>query len=342
MHGTRKSWSVALTVDRRASDVALAGTLLGLSSGLRAQGPTAPRRIGYLSSSARPDSESLLNLLRQELEKLAWADGRNILLLEPRAAEGRNERLTSMAAELVTQSPDIVLVQSVPATLAPTQATTTIPIVMNGAGNPVELGIVADFARPGGNVTGSSYLADESLLKTLELLKEAAPRLRSVAVFSNPSNEAAAPMIKRMPADVAGHGMRMQVAEVSGPGDFERAFAAIGRDGTESILPPPEALIRTNRAAIADFAFARKLPLAIVGSSRYLPAHGLMSYGPTTTQHAQLTARYVDPILKGANPADLPAEQPSRFELAINLKTAQALCPAIPESLLAPAEEVIQ
>jgi len=342
MHGTRRSLSVALPADRRTFVVALAGTLFGLSSGLRAQTPAAPRRIGFLSAFARVDVEAVRNEIRPELAKLGWIDGRTIVLLDPRTSEGRNDRLPPMAVEAIAENPDVILVQSAPATRALMNATKTIPIVMVGVGNPVEYGMVADYRKPGGNVTGASYLADESLLKTLELLKEAAPRLRSVAVFSNPSNEAATPMIKRMRADVAGHGMRMQVAEVSGPGDFERAFAAIGREGTESILLPPEALIRTNRAAIADFAFARKLPLAIVGSSRYLPANGLMSYGPTTTQYAQLTARYVDRILKGANPADLPVEQPSRFELAINLKTAQALGLAIPQSLLARADEVIQ
>ncbi len=247
-----------------------------------------------------------------------------------------------MAVELVAQGPDVILVQSAPATRALMQATKTIPIVMIGVGNPIEYGMVADYRKPGGNVTGASYLADESVRKTLQLLKEAAPRLESVAVFNNPSNEAAAPMVKLMREDAEALGMQAQIVEVSTPGDFEAAFAAIRRANTESILLPPEPLIRNNRVAIADFAQAKKLPLAVVGSGRYLPANGLISYGPTTTQYAQLGASYVDRILKGAKPGDLPVEQPSRFELSINLKTAKALGLTIPQSLLLRADVVIQ
>jgi len=221
-------------------------------------------------------------------------------------------------------------------------ATKTIPIVMIGVGNPIEYGMVANYRRPGGNVTGASYLADESVRKTLQLLQEAAPRLRSVALFSNPSNEAAAPMAKLVRVDAKALGMQMQIVEVSTPSDFEPAFAAIRRANTESILLPPEPLIRNNRVAIADFAQAHKLPLAVVGSGRYLPASGLISYGPTTIQYAQLVASYIDRILKGAKPGDLPIEQPLRFELSINLKTAKALGLPIPQSLLLRADEVIQ
>ena len=245
-----------------------------------------------------------------------------------------------MAGELVAQGPDLILVQTVPATRALMQATKSIPIVMVGVGNPVELGIVADFRKPGGNVTGSSYLADESARKLLQFLKEAAPRLRSVAVFFNATNEAAAPVVKQMRADAAALGMQAQIVEVSGTDDFEAAFAAIRRANTESILLVPEPLIRSNRDAIAGFAQSHGLPLAVVGSSRYLPASGLISYGPTTTQYAQIAARYIDRILKGAKPGDLPVEQPSRFELAINLKTAKALGLTIPQSLLQRADKV--
>jgi putative ABC transport system substrate-binding protein len=236
----------------------------------------------------------------------------------------------------------VILVQSTPATRALMQATKSIPIVMVGVGNPIEVGIVADYGRPGGNVTGSSYLADESIRKLLELLKEAVPRLHSVVVFVNPSNEAAAPLVKQVRADAVAFGMQAQIAEVSRKGDFEVAFAAILHANTESILLPPEALIRSNRGAIADFAQAHGLPLAVTGSSRYLPASGLISYGPTTTQYAQITAGYVDRILRGAKPGNLPIEQPPRFELAINLKTAKALGLVIPQTLLLRADEVIQ
>jgi putative ABC transport system substrate-binding protein len=328
-------------MDRRAFVAIAGGALLGLSPKLRAQGQATTRRIGVLSAFARADVDVFLSLLRPELEKLGWTDGRNIVLLEPRTTNDY-ARLPSMAAELVAMSPDLILVQTVPATRALMQATKRIPIVMFAVGNPVEYGIVADYQKPGGNVTGSSYLASAYAGKLLQLLKEAAPRLRNVALFANPSNETYAAFVKQLRTDAAASGMQVQIVEVTGPGDFEAAFAAIRRANTESILLPPEPLIRNNRVAIADFAQAHKLPLAVVGSGRYLPASGLISYGPTTTQYAQLAASYVDRILKGAKPGDLPVEQPSRFELSINLKTAKALGLTIPQTLLLRADEVIQ
>ena len=244
--------------------------------------------------------------------------------------------------ELIAQRPDLILVQSVPAARALAKATKSIPVVMVGVGTPVELGIVADYRRPGGNVTGSSYLADEFLRKSLQLLKEAAPHLRSVALFTNPSNEAAPAMVKQMRADTIALGMQLQIVEVTNTGEFERAFAAIRAAKTESILLPPEALIQANREAIAAFAHAHALPLAIVGSSRSLPATVLLAYGAALPEYARVTATFVDRILKGANPGDLPIEQPTRFNLLINLKVARELGLTIPQSMLLAADEVIQ
>jgi len=329
-------------MDRRTFVAISGAALLPLSLTLRAQGQATTRRIGFLSPFARADVEVLVNQLRPELDRFGWTDGRNIVLLEPRLAEGRNERLPALAAELVAQGPDVIVVQSAPATRALMQATKTIPIVMHAVGNPVELGIVADIRNPGGNITGSTFLADETVQKLLQLLREAAPRVRSVALFVNPTNEAAAPLVKAMRADTAAMAMRIQVVEVSGPGDFEPAFAAIRRENTESILLPPEPLIRSKRDAIGDFAQRHGLPLVVVGGSRVLPAGGLIAYAATSVQYAQLTARYVDRILKGAKPGGLPVEQPTKFELIINLKTAKALDLTIPQALLLRADEVIQ
>ena len=329
-------------MNRRTFVVIAGGALFPQSFAVRAQGQRTARQIGFLSAFPRADVEVIVNQLRPELDKLGWTDGRNIVLLEARTAEGRNERLPKMAAELVAQSPDLILVQSTPATQALMQASKTIPIVMVAVGNPVENGLVVDLQNPGGNVTGTTYLADESARKLLQLLKEAAPRVRSVAVFTNPTNVASAPFLKVLRADIAAIGMRAQVVEVSGPGDFEPAFAAIRRASTESILLASEALIRSKRDAIGDFAQRQGLPLAVVGSGRFLPAGGLMAYGPSTLQYAQLTARYIDRILRGAKPANLSVEQPARFELVLNLKTAKMLDLTIPRSLLLRADEVIQ
>jgi putative tryptophan/tyrosine transport system substrate-binding protein len=320
---------------QRRTFAGLAGAaVLALSFGVLAQGAAARRRIGFLSAFAQGEVETVRGELARELAKLGWVDGRTIEFLHVRTTEGRNERLPSMAAELVAERPDLILVQSIPATRAAMQATTSIPIVMIGVASPVEVGIIPDYGRPGGNVTGASYLADESLRKLLQFLKEAVPRLRSVAVFTNPSNPAAAATVRALDAEAARLGVRLQNVEVSGNNDFAGAFDAIRRANTEAILLPPEPLIRANRAAIADFAQAHRLPLAVTGSSRYLPAHGLISYGPTTTQYAQIVARYVDRIFRGVHPGDLPVEQPSRLELAIHLDTAKALGLTIPQSLL--------
>ena len=326
-------------IDRRTFLCGL--TLCALATRL-AHGQVTTRRIGFLSSFSRADIEDFLGLLRPELEKLGWTEGRNIMLLEPRTTEGANDRLPSVAAELVSQGPDLILVQSVPATRALILATKSIPIVMAGVGNPVELGIVADFGKPGGNVTGSSYLANEYAAKLLQLLKEAVPRLRSVAVFANSSNEAAAPFVKQMRADALIYGLQAQIVEVSRRGDFEAAFAAIHSAKTQSILLPPEPLVRSNRDAIAHFAQTHGLPLAVVGDSRQLPAGGLLAFGPARGAYAQLAARYVDQILKGAKPSALPVEQPTRFHLVVNLTTAKVLGLTIPQSLLLRADEVIQ
>ena len=327
---------------RRAIIAASAVTLIGVSLGKRAAGQPRPRRIGYLTGFNRTAVDALLGQLRPELEKLGWTEGRDFVLLEPAMAEGAYERLPALAAELVTRVPDLILAQSVPATRALLKATTSIPVVMIGVGTPVELGIVADYRRPGGNVTGSSYLADELLRKLLQFLKEVAPRLRSVALFSNPSNEAAPAMARQMRADATAMGMRAQIVEVTGKGDFAAGFAAIRAANSEAILLPPEPLITANREAIADFAQAHGLPLAVVGNTRSLPATGLLSYGPELVEYARVTAKYVDRIFRGAKPGDLPIEQPTRFSLVINLRAARTLGLTIPQSMLLVAEEVIQ
>jgi len=311
-------------------------------AGLRAQAQATPRRIAFLSAFPRADVEAALGQIRAELEKLGWTDGRNIVLLEPRTAEGRNELLPAMAVEIVAQGPDLILTQTLPATRALMQATKSIPIVMYAVGNPVEAGIVADYRKPGGNVTGSSFMANEYARKLLQLLKEAAPGLRSVALFGNPSNEATAGFVKQMRADAVALGMQVQIVEVLGQGDFEAAFAAIRSANTQAILLPPEPLILSKREAIAAFAQTHRLPLVVIGTSRLLPASGLMVFGPARDEYAQLAARYIDRILKGAKPSDIAVEQTTRFTLAINLKTAKALGLTIPNSLLLRADEVIQ
>ena len=248
-------------MERRTFVGLAGGALLELSLSLGAQAQATPRRIGFFSPFARTDIDDFLSLLLPELAKLGWADGWNIILLDPRTTDGANDRLPAMAAELVAQAPDVILVQSVPASRALIQATKSIPIVMAGVGNPVEYGIVSNYRKPGGNVTGSSFLANEYASKLLQLLKEAAPRIQSVAFLSNTSNETAAAFVKQLRSDATAYGIQLQVVEVSSKGDFESAFAAIRSANTQSILLPPEALIQAHRDLVGAFAQTHRLPL---------------------------------------------------------------------------------
>jgi len=327
-------------MDRRTFISIGGGGLLALYLNQHVHAQVATRRIGFLSGFPRADIEIFVGQLRLELEKLGWADGRNIVLLEPLTSGGDNARLPSAASRVVAEGPDLIIVQTVPATRALMQATKSIPIVMVGVGNPVDLGIVASYVKPGGNVTGSSYLANEYIMKLLQFLKEAVPRLQSVAVFINPTNEAAAPLVTQMRA--ASLGMQLQILEVSSNSDLEGAFTAIHGSKTQSILLIPEPVIQSNRDTIASFAKTHGLPLANVGSRRGLPASGLIAYGPTRDEYPRLAARYVDQILKGTKPGDLSIEQATRFELTINLAAAKALGLTIPQSVLGRADEVIQ
>ena len=328
-------------MQRRRAVMACAGPLLACTIGGRAWGQSAPRRVVLLTVFPRADVEVFLGLLRADLHRLGWDDGRNITL-EVRSTEGRNDILPAVAAELVAQAPDLLLVQTLPASRALIQATKTIPIVMLSVGNPVELGLVADYRRPGGNVTGSVYPAEEALRKLLQLLKEAAPRLRSVALFINPSNEAAAPFAKRVQADAVSLDLQVQVVEVKGKGDFEAAFAAIRTAKTQAIMLPPEPLILSQRDAIGAFAQAQGVPLAVVGGSYIRSAGALLAFTPSQLDYPPIAARQMDLILRGAKPGEMPLEQPSHFELRINLRAARALGLTIPQSLLLRAEEVIE
>jgi putative ABC transport system substrate-binding protein len=327
--------------NRRTFIAISAGAMLFLNADRLTWAQPAPRRIGWLSPFSRADVESFLALLRPELDKLGWSDGRN-LVMDVRMTEGRNDLLPSLAAELVVQGPDLIIVQSLPATRALMQATRSIPIVMAGVAYPVEYGIVASFGRPGGNVTGSSYPADESARKLLQLLKEAAPRLTSVALFLNPSNEAAPALTRQVVEDATALGMQAQIVPVSAKSDFESAFAAIRKANSQSIMLPPEPLILANREAIGTFAHAHGLPVVIVGTRGALPPNGLMAFGPSRPAFAEITARYVDRILRGARPGDLAVEQPTRFDLVISLKTARALGLPISQALLLRASEVVE
>lgn len=307
-----------------------------------AQGSQAIRRIAMLSPQPAADVANFQKLLQPELERLGWGNGKNIVLLEPRTTNGSFERLPALAGAVVAETPDLILVQSAPATRALMGLTKSIPIVMVAVGDPVRDGLVRNLRNPEANVTGSSYLEHESALKTLEILKEAVPQLRSVAVLVNANYETAASSIRKFVEGGRAIGVQIHPVEIRGTADIGAAFEAIGRERSEAVLVIAEPLVRANRDLIAQLAARRRLPVAVVGSRRYLPESGLIAYGPTTVQYARITARYVDRILRGDAPATLPVEQPANFELVVNVKAAKALGLTIPPSLLLRADEVVQ
>lgn len=298
-------------------------------------------RIGILAGPSSSSVLSVLDQFRQELRKLGWLEGQTVTVLEPRSADGRNERLPALAAEVLKADPRVIVAFSAPATRALKQATTTIPIVMWAVGDPVEYGLVASLAKPGGNVTGTSYLVNEVAGKLVELLKEAVPAVTSLAVFVNPSNPGGVPYVRQVRTVAEALRLKVQVLEVQSPDDFEGAFAAITRERTGAIILPPEALLLSQRKRVAEFATQRHLPLLLHGSPVLLEGGGLLAYAAKGGENPRIVASYVDRIRKGAQPADLPVQQPTEFELGVNVKTAKALGLTIPQSLLQRADQVI-
>jgi putative ABC transport system substrate-binding protein len=282
-----------------------------------------------------------LDAFRQGLRELGWVEGQNIVI-DYRFAEGRFDRLPDLAAELVRLKVDIIVAVPTPAAVAAKNATGTMPIVAISVGDPVGIGLIASLARPGGNVTGSSYSVGLEIGgKQLELLKETVPKVRRVAILSNPGNPGQPLSIRELNVAARSLGVQLQLLEARGPNEFDGAFAAMATERVGALLVVADSLFVLHRSRLADLAARSRLP-AVYGSRDTVEAGGLMSYGPSLRDLYRRSATYVDKILKGAKPGDLPVEQPTKFELVINLKTAKALGLTIPQSLLQRADEVIQ
>jgi ABC-type uncharacterized transport system substrate-binding protein len=329
-------------MDRRAFLTALAGSLLTAPLAAGAQQAGKVLRIGFLGGRTPSDMSPFLDAFRQGLRELGWVEGQNIVI-DYRFAEGRFDRLPDLAAELVRLKVDIIVAQPVPAAVAAKNATGTIPIVMiSGSADPVGLGLIASLARPGGNVTGSSYSAGPEIGgKQLELLKETVPKLRRVAILSNPANPSHALAIREVRDAAPSLGVQLQLLEARGPNEFDGAFAAMAKERVGALLVMSDGIFNLHRTRLADLAARSRLPAAY-GTRENVEAGGLMSYGPSLRDFYRRAATYVDKILKGATPGDLPVEQPTKFELVINLKTAKALGLTIPPSLLQRADQVIE
>ena len=298
-------------------------------------------RVGslHIGSHSDPIPQRYLDAFRQGLRELGYVDGQNIAI-ESRWAEGKHDRLPALAADLVRSKVDVIITLSSPATQAAQQATRTIPIVMSLVNDPVGSGLVASLARPGGNVTGISMMGPDLAGKQLQLLKEVVPKVSLVALLTNPANPSSAHFLREAEAGARALGVRVQTLEARNPQEIDSAFAAMTRERAGALLILPDGTFLLQRRQIAELAVKRRLP-SVYGMPEHVEAGGLMAYGADRLDQLRRAATFVDKILKGAKPADLPVEQSAKFELAINLRTAKAIGLTIPPSLLQRADQII-
>ena len=329
-------------IDRRTFLAGTGAVLLAAPLAADAQQAEKIWRIGFHSLNVAPNRH-LQEAFREGLRDLGYVEGRN-LVIEYRDAKGKSERLPALAAELVALKVDVIVTGGQAQALAAKQATRTLPIVFAQAADPVTSGLVTSLARPGGNITGLSNLSPELVGKCLEQLTQAVPGVSRVAVLWQPGvlgERTEKDQLKGAEVAARTLGVRLQVVEARGPENFDRAFSDMSRSraGALTVLPGP--MFSIERRRLVDLAAKHRLP-AVYPWREFVDAGGLMAYGPNVADLFRRAATYVDKILKGAKPADLPVEQPTTFELIINLKTAKVLGLTIPPSLLARADEVIQ
>jgi putative tryptophan/tyrosine transport system substrate-binding protein len=319
-------------MDRRAFVTGL-GTVLVAPVGAEAQPSTTISRIGLLTDLAWEP-------LREGLRDLGYIEGKNVVF-ELRRSDGRSERWPELATELVRLKVEVIVTQGTPATLAAKRATTTIPIVMVGTGDPLTTGLVASLARPRGNVTGSTQLGAGLATKRLEMLKETVPKLFRVAFLWNPANPDQKSHLHEVQVGARSLNVALQSTEVRNREDLELAFTTLMRERPSALLMTADSVHQRYIDDILMFAAKNQLP-AMYQLKENVERGGLMSYGASVPDLLRRTATYVDKVLRGAKPADLPVEQPTKFELVVNLKTAKALGLTIPPSLLARADQVIE
>jgi putative ABC transport system substrate-binding protein len=324
---------------RRAVLAVAVVLLLAASAAAQAQEPARVYRVGFVGSTAATSS---LDIFKQALRELGYVEGRN-LIVEARFAEGRSERLPKLVAETLAGRVDVLVVGSTPTALAAKRATTTVPIVFASLFDPVGAGVVASLARPGGNITGASIGVGGSGLggKWVELLKEAVPRLSHVAALANPANPAGAASVRELEAAARTLNLKLDVHDAANTGNLDRALASIGAGGAQALIVTNDPFFTVNRDKLVEFAARRRLP-AVYFFRLFAESGGLMVYGASLEESYRSAANYVDRILRGAKPGDLPVEQPTRFELIVNLRTARTLGLTIPPSLLLRADHVIE
>ena len=326
-------------MNKKVAGLAICAMLLAFSLPAEAQHARKIARIGILTGQSSSVASSRMEAFRKGLIDLGYTEGKNIAI-EQRYADGRLERLPDLAAEVIRLKVDVILALGTPAARAAKQATTTIPIVMTG-GDPVRAGIVNSLARPGGNVTGLSDSTVDVSTKRLELLKEVVPKFSRVAILWNPLNPTNPLQLKDTQDAAPALSMTVYAVEVKGVDDFDRAFSAIKKDGAGGLLVPGDPMFGTEGKRIDDFAVKNRFPVMHSGLGS-AERGGLMAYATSLPDLARRAATYVDKILKGTKPADLPVEAPMKFEFVINLKTAQQIGLMIPPNVLARADKVIK
>jgi putative ABC transport system substrate-binding protein len=320
--------------------LALCAMLFAICSSAEAQQPTKVPRIGFLNANSPSIIAARLEAFRHGLRELGYVEGKNIVV-EYRWAEGKIERLPDLATELVRLKLDVIVTASSTVTRAAKEATSTIPIVMANDNDPAGNGFVASLARPGGNITGLSTLYPEISGKRLELLKEIIPKLSHLAVFGTSTQPGNAQLLREVELGAAAFGVKLQYLDVLDPKDIETAFRAASKGHADAILVLTSPVLFSQRIQIAELAVKSRLP-AIYANIEYVDAGGLMSYGVNITDLYRRAATYVDKILKGRKPADLPVEQPKKFEFIVNLKAAKQIGLTIPPNVLARADKVIR
>ena len=331
------------TEERIVLIVTLWVALLAAPFAVEAQPAGRVPRVGYLSplSGSDPQVQRSFDVFRQTLRELGHVEGQSVAI-EYRFAEGKYERLPDLAAELVHLKVDVIVATTgVPPVQAAQRATKTIPIIMTGPADPVAAGLVASLARPGGNITGLAIISHELVGKELELLREVVPKVSTVGVLWNPTNPGNVTQLRAAEAAARTLGMRLQPVEARGPGEIDRAFVAMTRERADALLVLLDGVLLEQRGMIADLAARNRLP-AVYGQRRHAEAGGLMAYSHSELDNIRRAASYVDRILKGAKPADLSVEQPTRFELVINMRAARALGLTMPPSLLLRADQIIE
>jgi len=310
-----------------------------------AQPPARVARIGYLltSSLESPETQAALGAFREGLRERGYVEGQNIVI-EYRTAEGRIERFPDLARDLVRLNVDLIVAGATPTARGARQATSTIPIVAFAMGDPVGDGLVASLARPGGNVTGLTFLGPQLVPKRLELLKELLPRVSRVGVVWHPgafADQTMKEMWKETEGAARTLGVQLQRVEVRSAGELDGAMSRLARERVDAVLPFPSTLLFNERPRLVALAAKHRLP-TMFNARQFVELGGLIAYGADLPDLTRRSATYVDKILKGAKPADLPVEQPTKFELAINLKTAKALGLTVPQSLLLRADLVLE